>query len=98
MIRWVVRMLKKIISFILFHIFRRRCFYAIKKFVPVITKFEEDGKITPLKILWEDGRAFDVDFIFDIRPSSSLTVGGQGIRYLCRIKNKDVYVYYEKSK
>ena len=50
---------------------------VVNKFVPVIAKFEEDGKITPLKILWEDGRAFDVDFIFDIR----LKVGGLGIRY-----------------
>jgi hypothetical protein len=71
---------------------------AVKKFVPVIAKFEEDGKITPLKILWENGRVFDVDYIYDIRPSSSLKIGGQGTRYLCRIKNKDVYVYYEKQK
>lgn len=71
---------------------------AVKKFVPVIAKFGKDGKIIPMKILWEDGREFDIDFIFDIRPRSSLKVGGQGIRYLCRIKNKDVYVYYEKPK
>ena len=71
---------------------------AVKKFVPVIAKFEKDGKIIPMKILWEDGREFDIDFIFDIRHRSSLKVGGQGIRYLCRIKNKDVYVYYEKPK
>lgn len=71
---------------------------AAKKFVPVIAKFEKDGKIIPMKILWEDGREFDIDFIFDIRPRSTLKVGGQGTRYLCRIKNKDVYVYYEKLK
>lgn len=33
----------------------------MKKFVPVIAEFEEDGKIIPMKILWEDGREFDVD-------------------------------------
>lgn len=73
-------------------------FVAAKKFVPVIAKFEEDGKIIPMKILREDGREFDVGFIFDIRPRSSLKVDGQGTRYLCRIKNKDVYAYYEKPK
>ncbi len=61
---------------------------AVKKFVLVIAKFEENGKITPLKILWEDGRAFDVDFIFDIRPRSSLKVGVKvsGISVELRIK------------
>lgn len=71
---------------------------AVKKFVPELAKFEKDGKIIPMKIVWEDGRESDIDFIFDIRPRSSLKLGGQGIQYLCRIKNKDVYVYYVKSK
>lgn len=69
-----------------------------KKFVPVIAKFTEDGQITPLKILWEDGRVFSIDCILDIKPRASLKVGGQGIRYLCRIMNKDVYIYYEEPK
>lgn len=71
---------------------------AVKKFVPVIAKFEEDEKIIPTKILWVDSRVFSVDYIFDIRPRSSGKVGGQGTRYLCRIKYKYFYIYYEESK
>lgn len=48
---------------------------AVKKFVSMIAKFEKDGKIMRLQILWEDGREFDIDFISDIRPRSSLKVG-----------------------
>lgn len=28
---------------------------TVKEFVPVIAKFENDGKIIPMEILWEDG-------------------------------------------
>lgn len=71
---------------------------GMKKFVPVIAKFEEDGNITPMQVFWEDGRVFNIDYILDIRPRASLKVGGQGVRYLCRIMNKDVYIYYEEPK
>ena len=71
---------------------------AVKKFVPVIAKFEEDGRIIPLQVLWEDGRVFDIDRVLDMRPGVSLKVGGQGIRYTCRIQNKEVCLYYEEPK
>ena len=51
---------------------------AIKKFVQVIAKFEEDGRIIPLQVLWEDGRVFDIDRVLDMRPGVSLKVGGPG--------------------
>lgn len=31
---------------------------AIKKFVQVIAKFEEDGRIIPLRVMGGDGRVF----------------------------------------
>lgn len=71
---------------------------AIKQFVPVIVKFEKDGRIVPQKILWDDGRVFEIDQVLDMRPGVSLKVGGQGIRYTCRIQNKEVCLYYEEPK
>lgn len=71
---------------------------AIKKFVPVIAKFEEDGRIMPQQILWEDGRIFEVERVLDMRPGVSLKVGGQGMRYICQIQKKEVYLYYEEPK
>ncbi|HEY5558055.1 hypothetical protein [Acetobacterium sp.] len=70
----------------------------IKKYVPVIAKFEEDGRIIPLQVFWEDGRVFEIDRVLDMRPGVSLKVGGQGIRYVCRILNKEVCLYYEEPK
>ena len=71
---------------------------VIKKYVQVIVKFKEDGQIIPLQVLWEDGRVFEIDRILDMRPGVSLKVGGQGIRYVCRIRNKEVSLYYEEPR
>lgn len=69
-----------------------------KRYINVIVRFEETGKMTPLEIHWPDGRVFQIDRILDMRPGVSRKVGGQGIRYLCRIKNQEVCLYYEEPK
>jgi hypothetical protein len=69
-----------------------------KKYVPVLVMFEESGRMTPLEIYWEDGRRFLIDRVLDMRPAVSRKAGGQGIRYLCRIKNQEVLLFYEEHK
>ncbi|WP_186843760.1 hypothetical protein [Acetobacterium tundrae] len=69
-----------------------------KKYVQVIAKFEENGAMIPLQVLWEDGRVFEIDRVLDRRPGVSLKVGGQGIRYICRILSKEVCLYYEEPR
>jgi hypothetical protein len=66
-----------------------------KIFVEVIAKFTKDGGKIPLTIVWEDGRRFDIDRVTDIRRAASLKAGGQGIRYRCRIKGKETYLWLE---
>lgn len=66
-----------------------------KVFVEVIAKFDADGTVTPLAIIWEDGRKFVIDRVLDMRRAASLKAGGIGIRYTCRIRNKETYLYYE---
>ncbi|HHT94225.1 MAG TPA: hypothetical protein PLI11_05340 [Clostridia bacterium] len=66
-----------------------------KVFVEVIAKFDPDGVVTPLAIIWEDGRRFEIDRVLDMRRAASLKAGGIGIRYTCRIRNKETYLYYE---
>ena len=51
----------------------------------VIAKFDVNGNIRPVSIVWEDGRVFPVDRILDIRKAASLKAGGLGMRYICRI-------------
>lgn len=69
-----------------------------KKYVSVIAKFNEEGKITPLALVWEDGRNFNIDRVTDIRKSASLKAGGIGLRFTCFIRGKQVYLYKDEDK
>ena len=69
-----------------------------KVFVEVVCLNKPDGSIVPQKIVWEDGHVFQVDRVLDVRQAASLLVGGCGIRYTCRIHNKETYLFYEEGK
>lgn len=69
-----------------------------KVFVEVIVKFTKDGRKIPMVITWEDGRRFEIDKVTDISRAASLKAGGQGMRYRCRIKGKETYLWLEDDK
>lgn len=69
-----------------------------KVFVQVEALFDIDGRLIPKEIIWEDGRKFPIDKILDVRRAASLKAGGQGMRYTCRIKNKETYLFYEEPR
>lgn len=68
-----------------------------KKNISVIAKFSSDGKVTPQKILWDDGRSFDIDRVSDIRKSASLKGGGIGMRYGCYVRGKLVFLFKDED-
>lgn len=70
----------------------------MKQYVSVTAKFDSDGNILPLSIHWDDGRSFDIDRITDIRYAASLKIGGAGIRYTCRIKQNEKYLFLEDNR
>ena len=70
----------------------------MKQYISVTAKFDSDGNILPIKINWDDGRSFDIDRITDIRYAASLKAGGAGIRYTCRIKQTEKYLYLEDNR
>ncbi len=70
----------------------------MKQYVSVTAKFDSDGNILPIRINWDDGRSFDIDRITDIRYAASLKAGGAGIRYTCRIKQTEKYLYLEDNR
>ncbi len=70
----------------------------MKQYVSVTAKFDSDGNILPLKINWDDGRTFEIDRITDIRYAASLKAGGAGIRYTCRIKQNEKYLFLEDNR
>ena len=69
-----------------------------KKYVEVTARFDTEGRIIPLKILWEDGSSFFVDKVLDVRPAASLKAGGAGIRYTCRINRLEKYLFLEENR
>ena len=59
--------------------------------------FDLDGNIRPRTITWEDGRVFEIDRILDVRRAASLKAGGLGIRYICRIRGKEVRLFNDEG-
>lgn len=65
----------------------------------VIAHYDPDGQIKPLAIYWpENGELYEIDKVLDVRPAASLKAGGAGIRYQCRIKGRETYIWLEETK
>lgn len=62
--------------------------------VEVIARFDTAGTITPLYIIWADGRRLKIDRVTDRRRAASLKSGGQGIRYCVKIYGQLRYLWY----
>ena len=71
---------------------------GLKTYVCVKAYFNKEGVIIPELIIWEDGRRFKIDRITDKSPAASLKGGGSGIRYTCRIGNRETYLFLDGSK
>ncbi|NLO48595.1 MAG: hypothetical protein GX111_09805 [Clostridiales bacterium] len=70
----------------------------MKQYIGVISRHDPDGKSTPLEIIWEDGRRFDIDKVLDVRRAASLKAGGAGIRYTCKIRNREIFLFDEEGR
>ena len=70
---------------------------ARKVFVEVTARFDTEGKITPLSLLWEDGTVYEIDRVLDVRRAASLKAGGMGIRYTVRINGKQSYLFHNPT-
>ena len=70
----------------------------MKQYISVTAVFDRDGNIIPRCINWDDGRRFDIDRVTDVRYAASLKAGGAGIRYTCRIRNQEKYLFLEENR
>ncbi len=68
-----------------------------KRYVDVILRQSKEGLITPIRIIWDDGRSYSIDRILSISRHSS-QVGGCGIRYVCQIHGRTRNVYLERDR
>ena len=79
------------------HVQETQTISPYKAYVEVIADFSADGRMKPLRLIWEDGRKYDVDCILRVDRCASLKAGGAGIRYVCRIQGQPVELYYEEN-
>ena len=60
-----------------------------KRYVPVIVRFEADGKLRPLEIEFDEAHRYPVDKILDVRRAACQSVGGVGDRYTCTSRGRN---------
>lgn len=56
-------------------------------------KFDSDGNMTPLSLVWEDDTVYEIDRVKDVRRAASLKAGGMGIRYTVMIRGQMKYFF-----
>lgn len=66
-----------------------------KRYVKVRADFELDGRIRPLLFREEDGPAFRIDRILDVRQAASRKAGGQGTRYVCEVEGGIAVLFHD---
>ena len=71
---------------------------ARRVYVNVIARHDEQGRVRPLEVEWEDGRRFEVDRLLDVRRAAALKAGGQGVRYTVRILGKETYLFEDEGR
>ena len=62
-----------------------------KTYVEVLCRIDVDGQVTPLSIIWRDGRTFPIDRVEEAIRRASARVGGTGVRYRVSINGRDKY-------
>lgn len=70
----------------------------MKKYVDMIVHYTEDGQIIPLAVRWSPDELFEIDRVLDVQRAASLKAGGAGIRYTCRIKGREKYIWLEEDR
>lgn len=68
-----------------------------KVYVEVIADFTPDGRMMPLRIVWEDGRTYGIDHVDRCDRRASLKAGGCGMRYVCRVRGQQIELFYEEN-
>lgn len=66
-----------------------------KRYVTVVAETTADGLVTPLQIVWSDGRRFRIDRVLDRRQAHSLKTGGVGMRYIVRVGGTETHLWHD---
>ena len=69
-----------------------------RRYVDVIARWRDDGRIEPLSVCWPDGRSFQVDAVIgkpagDTFPDAAVHT----LRYTVRIGGRTTHLYLERT-
>ncbi len=68
-----------------------------KRYVGMQVRFDESGKMTPLAVLWEDGRTIPVDRVISFGRAAARVGSVMPVRYVCMIGGRERELYYESA-
>ena len=69
-----------------------------KVFVRVLAEIDEEGRVCPKSVTWEDGREFIIDKVTRVQRACASKVGGTAIRYSISVCGKQTYLYEDDGK
>lgn len=67
-----------------------------KTYVQLTARFDEDGRITPLFLIFH-GKRYEIDRIISRCNAAALKSGGQGMRYTVRINGQETYLFQDEK-
>lgn len=70
----------------------------IKKYVPVVVRFDEDGRMRPMVIEFDESHRYLVDKVVEVRRAACQSVGGVGDRYTVRVQGRESHLWFEKGR
>ncbi|MEE1045488.1 MAG: hypothetical protein U0L51_08395 [Olegusella sp.] len=66
-----------------------------KRYVEVLAVTDREGKVTPLRVVWHDGRRFDITDVTACDRAYSKAAHQFVTRYTIRIHDHPTYLFYE---
>lgn len=54
---------------------------------------EDGGRVMPVRVLWDDRLAFEVDEVLDVRWAHARRTSGAGLRYTVRVRGETTYLF-----
>jgi hypothetical protein len=67
-------------------------------YVAVDARIDKTGRMRPLRIIWEDGRNFEIQRVVDVVRAESLKASGTGLRYRCIVSGREVYLFFDGAR
>jgi hypothetical protein len=69
-----------------------------KIYVDVIVRWMPDGKIIPLRFIWQDGSEYRIDRVINAVKGHCLKVFSPGMRYYCQTRRRRYYLHFDGEK